>query len=660
MLSFRLATRLLAALALTLALVLGGAQVALASGPVITGVAPASGSVLGGEFVTIDGSGFQGACAGGYEIWFGTDLEHGYAISAPSYNVLSDTQIQAVVPASFGGPVDVRVHDACGTSPVTPSDTFTYQYPSDQCRTATCTVTIGPGVAGQLGHVALGFLDGFNTDAGVTITPSEAALVGALHPRQWRLGQAGLYESWGGEFGLARHVGAEISLDLTSDWQDWAYNSDHAFYQTPYGDLGAYYSFIYSDVQRRIAAGQVPEYFDVWNEPASSGTINQWLSVYGTAYRAIKAADPSAKVVGPSIASFLLAPAGQSDTPGYEISLTDFLNWEMATGVRMDAVSWHEDGTTVPGLSGPLGVPAAPIPGGFRDYWSPAAIGAHVELAKALIATYPALAGTQVFVNEYGPTYGANIPGWMVGDLASLEQSGADQAMLTCVDGPACQDLFDGLLGSDGRPQMPYWVMDDYSQMAGQRLAASASGSNLYVLASQAGAGGAIDALIGRADDCWGGQQCPQFRLPMAAPVQLAVAVAVPSGSSTATVTVQTLSDSAVNPDGANDVPAAPPATTLANLPVSGGRVQVPVAIGEGDALFLTVTPQASGGATPLGGGVASAASGAPASGARGSTGARATRRPQCVSHRRGRRGLSCSRRSRRKPRTRGRARRHR
>jgi type 1 fimbria pilin len=147
---------------------------AAALGPSISSITPASGSVQGGESVTINGSGFvgpQGSCASGYDIWFGTDQEHGYAIAAPNYQVLSDSQISVTVPANFGGPVDVQVHDACGTSPVQSRDQFTYVYPSSECVSGSCSVSIGSTAVGTLGHVALGFLDGFNTDAGVTITP---------------------------------------------------------------------------------------------------------------------------------------------------------------------------------------------------------------------------------------------------------------------------------------------------------------------------------------------------------------------------------------------------------------------------------------------------------------------------------------------------------
>ena len=90
--------------------------------------------------------------------------------------MLSDTQISVAVPANFGGIVDVRVHNRCETSPISSGDRFTYLYPSDQCRVGTCSLSIGSPPGRPLGHVALGFLDGLNTDAGVRITPREAQL----------------------------------------------------------------------------------------------------------------------------------------------------------------------------------------------------------------------------------------------------------------------------------------------------------------------------------------------------------------------------------------------------------------------------------------------------------------------------------------------------
>lgn len=561
--------------------------------PSVASVTPNHGSVAGGQTVIIRGSGFDGSCQGTYEISFGTDLEHGYAIAPPSYQVLSDSEISAVVPPSFGGTVNVRIGNSCGVSSSQPADEFTYDYPNSQCLQGSCTITVGASPQGALTHAALGFLGGFNTDAKVAITSRDTALVNALHPRQWRLGQSGIDEPGGGVLGLARSAGAQVSLDLTSDWQNWAYSSDRPYWKTPYGDLTTYRRFIFNDVKARMAANQMPSYFDVWNEPIPSGTVSQWLSVYGAAYDATTAADPGAQVVGPSISSFLISSGQHPDEAGYDLSLTDFLNWEMRSGARFAAISWHEDGTTVDAPSTNLapGVPTLPLPGGFRDGWSPAAMATHVQQAKTLIANYPALARTQVFVNEYGPTYAANVPGWMVGDFASLESAGADQAMLTCVNGDACGSLLDGLIGHDGAPQMPYWVMLAYSQMSGQRLPVQTSGSNLYALATRDNSSHTVQALIGRADACWGGEQCPQFQAVDHGQASVSVSLPGPWPASSVNVTVTPLRDTASQGVGDNDVASQPGATTLRNLAVINGSVTVPLtAVANGDAFSLAAT----------------------------------------------------------------------
>jgi hypothetical protein len=302
----------------------------------------------------------------------------------------------------------------------------------------------------------------------------------------------------------------------------------------------------------------------------------------------------------------LIASGGHPDSPGYELSLTDFLNWEMSTGDRFAAISWHEDGTTVgtsPASPG-AGMASVPLPGGYRDYWSPAAIASHVLQAKALLAKYPALSGTQIFVNEYGPTYAANIPGWMVGDFDALESSGADEGMLTCVDGDACTSLLDGMFGFDGSPQMPYWVMKAYSDMTGSRLNTTSSGSNVYTLASRNDSTKTIEALIGRADDCFGGDQCPQFHAVSDSPITLSLSVAIPWNVNAVDVSLRAFPDSASNSIGYNDVPYPPQPTVIRGLAVANDAVSLSIpSVDDGDALYLTVTPSTESPSTDAPGG---------------------------------------------------------
>ena len=82
--------------------------------PQVTAISPASGNALGGDSVTITGSGFIGATA----VDFGS-------VSA-QMTVDSDTEITATSPPG-NGTVDVTVVTPAGTSSTSPADQFSYQ-----------------------------------------------------------------------------------------------------------------------------------------------------------------------------------------------------------------------------------------------------------------------------------------------------------------------------------------------------------------------------------------------------------------------------------------------------------------------------------------------------------------------------------------------------
>ncbi|MDR3593934.1 IPT/TIG domain-containing protein [Clostridium sp.] len=83
--------------------------------PTVTAVSPASGIITGGNTVTITGTGFTGATA----VNFGST-------AATSFNVVSDTEITATVPAGSAGAVDITVTTASGTSSTSSADKYTY------------------------------------------------------------------------------------------------------------------------------------------------------------------------------------------------------------------------------------------------------------------------------------------------------------------------------------------------------------------------------------------------------------------------------------------------------------------------------------------------------------------------------------------------------
>ncbi len=83
--------------------------------PTVTGVSPNTGTTLGGDTVTISGTGFTTATG----VFFG-------GVAAASFTVNGDGSITAVTPAAGAGTVDVTVSAAGGTSATGNADQFTY------------------------------------------------------------------------------------------------------------------------------------------------------------------------------------------------------------------------------------------------------------------------------------------------------------------------------------------------------------------------------------------------------------------------------------------------------------------------------------------------------------------------------------------------------
>ena len=86
--------------------------------PAVTSVSPAVGSMAGGDYVKIMGSGFVGATG----VTFG-------GTAATSFGVDGYSEMHAVSPAHAAGPVDVRVTSPVGTSAVSGGDSFAYVLP---------------------------------------------------------------------------------------------------------------------------------------------------------------------------------------------------------------------------------------------------------------------------------------------------------------------------------------------------------------------------------------------------------------------------------------------------------------------------------------------------------------------------------------------------
>ncbi len=572
------------------ALVLTGQQAARAqtSGPTVRSVTPTSGPVRGGTQVLVAGSGFVGPnneCSANENVFFGADPQDNYWIPGTNVQVISDSIMVVTTPQDYGGVVGVVVHNGCGYSYPFYAAGFTYSYANDgQCLSGTCTLSVnGKTDLGPVRHSAEGFLNGYNVDNGNAIPPNVASQIDALHPTAWRV--AGNTEA-NGTFNLAKGSGAKVTSIFETDWL-----AEGGSMQ-PWNQLDAVKWFGQVDVANRENAGTAPDYWDIWNEPDGSGTVSQWLSVYQAAYEGMKAADPNVKVVGPSIGNpFSSVPGANGNSSGNDLDINTFAQFATANNLNFAAVTYHD-----------IGAPPPPDwPNGPRPNYTPAALGNDVNAIRSTLAA-DGLSGTRVFVNEYGPTFAMLEPGWSVGSFASLEGVGVDQANLACPSAAECNNLMDGLFTANGTPQMPYWVMKDYSQMTGERLATSGSGSNITALATKTDSARQVQLLVGRHDECgppprpWqsGGISsvtCPNFQSPKNAAVSASVNVTEPYALSRVRATVAPLPNSAMQPDGSDPVPSAP-ASSVTTLRVTNGSVTVPLSnVGDGGAFSITIAP---------------------------------------------------------------------
>ena len=126
--------------------------------PTVTSVTPNSGPIVGGNTVTIAGTGF---IAGATVNFVGVG-------NAAGITVVSATQITAIAPAAPAAEtVDVRVTTPGGTSPVNPGDQYTY---SPRPTVTAVTPNAGPVAGGNTVTVSgTGFLPGTTVAFGGTL-----------------------------------------------------------------------------------------------------------------------------------------------------------------------------------------------------------------------------------------------------------------------------------------------------------------------------------------------------------------------------------------------------------------------------------------------------------------------------------------------------------
>jgi hypothetical protein len=130
------------------------------------------------------------------------------------------------------------------------------------------------------------------------------------------------------------------------------------------------------------------------------------------------------------------------------------------------------------------------------------------------------------------------LPGWIVGDMAALEDSGVAFAERTCAvalsDPSGANECtrqpstLDGLLLGDGATTAAYWTYASYASLVGRRIAVASPSPSLSILGVAMPDGG-VRLLVGRHATCTQpvNPDCP-FALPLPTPVSVPLTLAVP------------------------------------------------------------------------------------------------------------------------------------
>jgi hypothetical protein len=406
---------------------------------------------------------------------------------------------------------------------------------------------------------------------GITNGTDQRRLV-PLHLRSWR-GSGGL-----ANYALVAQTRASTTQMISDYW--FKDNRDpRGGGVPPWENWGRYRSYVTNLVQTARSQGWAPTWWDVQDEPdyglpyppGVAVTIQNILDIYKNGFEAIKAADPNAKVIGPTLMGFL--PERDPRNPKL-LDLTTFLQYAAANNLHFDGLVWHETGA-----------------GHLNPYdWTTESIVNHVDAIRAMLSQWPSLGQPAILLNEYVQYRALTTPGWNAGYIAALERAGVDEANTTCFAGDPVADCFsgtlDGMLGSDRTTPRPlYWVHVAYAEMTGTRVDVTSSVPYLSGFATSGGGGGPWKVLLGRHQSCTAGPnpRCDQPSSATPGPTPLTVAVNVGGPDRTLQAVVEHIPD--VNSTmPAREMGAAQP------VPVHGGVARVPIAsFADGEAYVVTL-----------------------------------------------------------------------
>lgn len=424
-------------------------------------------------------------------------------------------------------------------------------------------------------------------DTGRVIGPADHAAQGILHATGNGSDQAYLPAL---EVSMYRDA-VPYGPDGKLDWSQWPTNlgdaqstllvSD-AWWQVNGGnppaptdaELPQYADWLGSYVQAVLSSGYKVDYWEPVNEPGTqyysssvspTVTATELYNLFLVSYDVIKAQDPTARIIGPSLAKFEPYADGSVED-GF--NMTDFLNFASDHNLDLAAVNWHDNGT------------------------DPLYLADAVTEVRQMIAARPNLGHPLVFINEYGSRDTQRIPGWDVAYLTSLTDSRVASAGRSCWLEDCEQSDLDGLLTPDGTGTLPdYYVRSYYGAMTGTMIATDSTSDHVTSIASYDRRSSVVRVLVGRgvgyADRVRSGTDGP----PPARSVPVSVSVKVPWSSGSVEVDETDIS-------GEHITTYSPAAATHRTLPITAygdgtGIVTTTIpAFADGDAWTLTLTPR--------------------------------------------------------------------
>jgi xylan 1,4-beta-xylosidase len=272
------------------------------------------------------------------------------------------------------------------------------------------------------------------------------SMIAPLRPRLWRVGDWNRYTRAVGS-------GAKVVFVL----------SDSYGYSTP-----PYDDYTHWEDHVRSTARSHPDkdiVWDVWNEPDIpdfwQGTREQFFETYRRAYVILREElGPDVLISGPSLSNFDLD------------YIAEFLDYCIANGCQVNALSWHE-----------------------LNSYRISPIETHLQYAHQNIRNSPAyseLNVREIHINEVVGDSVQYSPGATVGSLCYLERGQADYAAKACwiplsgePFGNCSNATLDGMLDPDTfQPRAVWWAHKIYADGVADRVTAQSTISNVVGIAN--------------------------------------------------------------------------------------------------------------------------------------------------------------------------------